>query len=183
MAAPSCCARRTGSEVALRRTIAVFAVATALVAAWDTRAQVSEAELKAAFVYNFALFTEWPQDVLGDGQNLLVCATPDDRQLDALRRLQGRTVAGHPISISMAAGETGRCHVVLYDPDADIPPAADATAGALTVCDGPRHACADAVITLLREGDRIRFDVDAARARAQRLSLSSKLLRLARRVQ
>jgi hypothetical protein len=169
--------------VALRRAIAVFALAAALAAAWGARAQVSEAELKAAFVYNFALFTEWPRDVLGDDQNLLVCAKLDDRQLDALRRLQGRTVAGHTIAVSAAAGDAGRCHVVLYDPDAHIPPAAEATAGALTVCDGPRYACADAVITLLREGDRIRFDVDAGRARAQRLSLSSKLLRLARRVQ
>lgn len=166
-----------------RRTIAVFALATALVAAWDTRAQVSEAELKAAFVYNFALFTEWPQDVLTAGQNLLVCATPDDRQLDALRRLQGKTVAGHAIAVSTAVGDANRCHVLLYDPDAYIPPATEVTEGALTVCDGPRYACADAVITLLREGDRIRFDVDAGRARAQRLSLSSKLLRLARRVQ
>ena len=183
MAAPSCCARHSGSEVALRRAIAVFSLAAALAAAWGARAQVSEAELKAAFVYNFALFTEWPQDVLTDGQSLLVCATPDDGQLDALRRLQGRTVAGHTIAVSTAVGDAGRCHVVLYDPDARIPPATDVTAGALTVCDGPRNACADAVITLLREGDRIRFDVDAGRARTQRLSLSSKLLRLARRVQ
>jgi hypothetical protein len=51
------------------------------------------------------------------------------------------------------------------------------------VCDGPRYACNGAVITLLREGDRIRFDVDTVRARARGLSLSSKLLRLARRVQ
>lgn len=167
----------------MRRTIAVFALAAAMAAAWGTRAQVSEAELKTAFVYNFALFTEWPHDVLGDGQDLLVCATPDGRQLDSLRRLQGRTVAGHAISVGTATGNADRCHVVLYDPDAHTPPATGTTEGALTVCDGPSYACADAVITLLREGDRIRFDIDSARARAQRLSLSSKLLRLARRVQ
>lgn len=167
----------------LRRTCAAIALAAALAAAWATHAQVSETELKAAFVYNFAMFTEWPQDVLPEGRSLLVCATPDERQLQALRRLQGRMVAGHPIAVTASAGEADRCHVVLYDPDARVLPAAAATAGALTVCDGPQYACTGAVITLLREGDRIRFDIDAARARAQRLSLSSKLLRLARRVQ
>jgi len=148
-----------------------------------THAQVSEAELKAAFVFNFALFTEWPPDALSDGQKLLVCATRDERQMEALRRLQGRTVAGHQIAVTASAGRTDRCHVVLYDPDARVLPTESAAAGALTVCDGPQYACADAVITLLREGDRIRFDVDAAHARERRLSLSSKLLRLARRVQ
>lgn len=160
------------------RTIrATLVFAAALAAAWGARAQVSEAELKAAFAYNFALFTQWPPDVLAEGGPLRICALPGARELAALRGLQGRTVAGHPIVVAVA--DAGRCHVVLYDVDAPAP-AAD---GALTVCDGPRHACEDAVITLAREGDRIRFDIDAARARAQRLSLSSKLLRLARRVQ
>ena len=164
-----------------RRNSAVFALATACVVAWaGVSAQVPEAELKAAFVYNFAMFTEWPRDALADGQSLLVCTTPDDdRQLGALRRLRGKTVAGHPIAVTSSPGANDRCHVVLYAAGAPI--AAAATVGALTVCDGPR--CSDAVIMLLREGDRIRFDVDAARAKARRLTLSSKLLRLARQVQ
>lgn len=145
-------------------------------------AQVSEAELKAAFVYNFALFTQWPVDALPDGQKLLVCTAAGEQQLRALRALQNKTVAGHAIAVTGSAGEADRCHVVLYDPHAPDLPAGAAGAGALTVCDGPRYACGDAVITLLREGDRVRFDVDAGRAKARRLSLSSKLLRVARRV-
>lgn len=167
----------------MRRAVAVVVLAAASAVVWESHAQVSEAELKAAFIYNFALFTEWPQDSLAGGQTLLVCATQDERQLVALRRLQGKTVAGHQIAVTASAGKTERCHVVLYDPDARVLTAEAAAAGALTVCDGPQHACADAVVTLLREGDRIRFDVDTARAKARRLSLSSKLLRLARRVQ
>ena len=145
-----------------------------------SHAQVSEAELKAAFVYNFALFTEWPPGTLADGQKLLICTTRDERQLQALRRLQDKTVAGHQIAVTASTGEADRCHVVLY---ARALPADAAAKGALTVCDGPRYVCADAVITLLREGDRIRFDVDVTRAKARGLSLSSKLLRVARRVQ
>jgi ABC-type amino acid transport substrate-binding protein len=164
----------------LRRVLIVLTAAAALAAAPTSHAQVSEAELKAAFVYNFALFTEWPSDTLVDGQKLLICAPPDERQLEALRRLQNRTIAGHQIAVTGSAGETDRCHVVLYS---SVLPGEVAAAGALTVCDGPPSACADAVIKLLREGDRIRFDVDVTRAKARRLSLSSKLLRVARRVQ
>ena len=158
----------------------MFTAAAALAAALTGHAQVSEAELKAAFVYNFAVFPEWPSDTLVDGQKLLICAPPEERQLEALRRLQNRTIAGHQIAVTGSAGETDRCHVVLYS---SILPGEVAAAGALTVCDGPPSACADAVIKLLREGDRIRFDVDVTRAKARRLSLSSKLLRVARRVQ
>jgi ABC-type amino acid transport substrate-binding protein len=164
----------------LRRVLIGLTTAAALAAALTSRAQVSEAELKAAFVYNFALFTEWPPDTLVDGQKLLICAPPDERQLEALRRLQNKTVAGHQIAVTGSAGEADRCHVVLYS---HVLPEQVAVASALTVCDGSPSACADAVIKLLREGDRIRFDVDVTRAKARRLSLSSKLLRVARRVQ
>ena len=164
----------------LRRALIVLTTAAALAAALTSHAQVSEAELKAAFVYNFALFTEWPSDTLVEGQKLLICAPPDERQLEALRRLQNKTVAGHQIAVTGSAGQADRCHVVLYS---RVLPEEAAAAGALTVCDGPPSACADAVIKLLREGDRIRFDVDVTRAKARRLSLSSKLLRVARRVQ
>lgn len=166
----------------LRRTFPLLAMMVAMAAARMGHAQVSETELKAAFIYNFALFTQWPADALPDGQKLLVCTTAGEKQLQALRRLQDKTVAGHPVAVTATASEADRCHVVLYDPRTrELPPPA-AAAGALTVCDGPRYACPDAVITLLREGDRVRFDVDATRAKARRLSLSSKLLRVARRV-
>lgn len=167
--------------MAMRRTSAVLLLAASLAAVFGTRAQVSEAELKAAFAYNFALFTQWPADVLAEGAPLRICAAAGARELPALRRLRARTVAGHAIEVAEveAGGDVTRCHVLLFDVDTPVPAIG---AGALTVCDGPRQACGGAVILLAREGDRIRFDVDAARARAQRLSLSSKLLRLARRV-
>ena len=164
--------------MALRLPIAIVGLAAVFAAAPGVRAQVSEVELKAAFVYNFALFTAWPRETLPEGRPLSICAMTAAAQIDALRQLRGRTVAGHTVSVSAAPG-TGACHVVVYQPDASLTPAA---AGALTVCDGPEQACHDAVITLIREGDRVRFDVDSARARAKGLSLSSKLLRLARRV-
>lgn len=141
------------------------------------RAQVSEAELKAAFVYNFAAFTHWPQDVLPTGEPIAICAMADTRQAKALEQLSRRTVAGRAVTVS--ATGAGPCHVLLYQPEAVAP---GAGAGALTVCDGPAQVCRDAVITLVREGDRIRFEVNAAQARTRRLSLSSKLLRLARKV-
>jgi hypothetical protein len=164
--------------MALLRPVAILGLAAALAAAQAAHAQVSEVELKAAFVYNFALFTDWSQELLPAGKPLSICARAAAPQTDALRQLRGRTVSGHAVSVS-ASPDAGPCHVLLYQPDASPTPAAP---GALTICDGPAPACRDAVITLVREGDRIRFDVDSAQARARGLSLSSKLLRLARRV-
>ena len=163
--------------MALRSALASFALLAGFAAAPSAPAQVPEVELKAAFVYNFVLFTEWPAATLPAGRPLTICADASGAQLGALRQLEGRTVGGHALSIS--ADPAGRCHVVLYEHAAD---AGTGAAGTLTVCDGPSSTCRDAVITLLRDGDRVRFDVDASRARARGLSLSSKLLRLAREV-
>lgn len=164
--------------MALRLSAAIIGLAAAVAAAAGAHAQVSESELKAAFVYNFALFTDWSQARLPEGEQLSICAITTASQADALRRLGGRTVAGHDVRVP-ASADAGPCHVLLYQPDAMLPSTA---ARALTVCDGPVPDCRDAVITLVREGDRIRFDVDSARARAKGLALSSKLLRLARHV-
>ena len=162
--------------MALRPALASIAVVIAFAIAPPARAQVSEAELKAAFVYNFVLFTEWPEQALQPGQALTICAAGSAAsQYDALRQLDGRMAAGHALAV--AAGRDPPCHVAVYRTGAG--PGAVAP-GTLTVCDGPPAACGDAMITLLREGDRVRFDVDAERARRGGLSFSSKLLRLAR---
>jgi hypothetical protein len=62
--------------------------------------------------------------------------------------------------------------------DAEIA-AAPAERGVLTVCDCS-EAPASGIIALVREGTRLRFDVDLEAADAAHITLSSKMLHLAR---
>ena len=50
------------------------------------------------------------------------------------------------------------------------------------ICDACELPDGISTVSLVREGNRIRFDVDASRARADGVTLSSQLLKLARRV-
>lgn len=161
-----------------RAALAAAGLAVALQSIGAARAQVPEAELKAAFIYNFVLFTDWPPSALTADGVLTICAGGSaGSQYDALRQLHGREAAGYRLVVS--DGHDGPCQVAVFRAGAGEPLVQP---GTLTVCDGPAAACGGAMITLLRERDRVRFDVDAGRIRNGGLVLSSKLLRLARQV-
>lgn len=158
--------------------LASVAALIALAIPPPARADATGAELTAAFVYNFVLFTEWPEQALPPGEALTICAAGGAAsQYDALRQLHGRKASGHALSV--AAGLEQPCHVAFYRTGTG---ATHVQPGTLTVCEGSSTTCGDAMITLLRDGNRVRFDVDARRARRGGLSFSSKLLRLARHV-
>jgi hypothetical protein len=151
------------------------------------RAQVDLYSLEAAYIYNFTEFTEWPAARTGGGA-LAVCVNPHTELGAALGKLDGRSVSGRtwraqPIPDSAAIGacnvlivEDAASNTAIKSPSAhDVPilviRAADAEAG-----DGSY------IVTLVRDGDRLRFDIDNKEAARRHLGLSSKLLRLARTV-
>jgi hypothetical protein len=149
---------------------------------------VAEHELKAAFVFNFTVFTEWPQEVLAAGAPIRVCASAAGPLAAALVPLGDKLVNGHRIAIVRPVPANVRsCHVlVLAGPERERwPQLRRELAGAhvLTVSDDSASGTAGAVIGLSVENQRIGFDVDMGAARSARLNLSSKLLRLARSVQ
>lgn len=159
--------------------------------AWHAgAAPVSENELKAAYIYNFALFTNWPAERLSDESTAIVfCGIGRSSVLTALGGLQNKRINGRGIEVrQIAAVEDGReCHV-LYVNDANIeaqPHTMEAMSatGTLLVTDASSAvAKSDWVIRMGVEGGRLQFDVSLANAHRERLSLSSKLLKLARSV-
>jgi len=68
----------------------VLAIAL-LIGAAHARAQVDEATLKAAFVYNFALYTSWPVSP-GEPHELTLCIAKTSSLAPALRALEGKPV-------------------------------------------------------------------------------------------
>jgi hypothetical protein len=149
---------------------------------------VPEPDMKAAFVFNFAVFTEWPQEVLGAGAPLKVCASADAPLYAALGKLNDKVVNGHRIAVLRLAGTSLRsCHLLVLG-------GAErerwqqirrelAGANVLTVSDDKAISADGAVIGMSVANQRIGFDIDMGAARGAGLTLSSKLLRLARSVQ
>jgi hypothetical protein len=149
--------------------------AALLIGAALAHAQVDEATLKAAFVYNFALYTSWP----GEPRALTLCIAGTSSLAPALHALEGKPVQSRELvvrDLETSASSTG-CNILVLDAEAP----ASQEPGVLTICDCADHeGVRGTVIALVREGDRLRFDVDLGAANASKLSLSSKLLRLAR---
>ena len=83
----------------------MIAIAIMLLMPMTAAAQdVTEPALKAAFIYNFAKFTEWPADAIAAGAPLVLCVLGDAAIGGALERaVKGRTLAGHSIGVSQAA--------------------------------------------------------------------------------
>jgi hypothetical protein len=164
-------------------------VAALLVGAGGTVAGQTAAasSVKAAFLYNFAKFAEWPAEALAPGQRLALCVIGDPSVADALEQtIKGRVHEGHELTVQVvrADGALKACHLVYVD-GADKAGSAQVIAAlkgapVLSVGDATRFAEDGGVAQLALEHDRMRFSINVAAAERARLRLSSKLLGLAK---
>ena len=148
---------------------------------------VTASALKAAFLYNFANFTEWPADVLAPGQQLSLCVIGDNAVADALEHtIKGRGVDNHELTVTVIKAADGpilSCHLLYvsgFDPKRTEQLLSGLnTASVFTVGDGDRFAELGGVAQLILENGRMHFAVNVGAARRARLKISSKLLSLA----
>jgi hypothetical protein len=144
-----------------------------------------EYRLKAAFLYNFALFTEWPAD-LGGTLNLCVHGTdPFGTEIDSL---QGKAVGGRSIAVQRRAdGESlDGCQIVFVSPSVihALPRILEGVRGrpVLMVADSQGAARAGVALNMTLAQSKVGFEANLKAARGAGLNLSSKLLRLATEV-
>jgi hypothetical protein len=150
-------------------------------------AQVDENALKAAFIYNFAMFTTWKtQPAQGPAFN--VCVDHDSPLKTALRELSGKSVDNRPwtVRVMPPVSNASICQILVYRPhngvlDTEVAAAIHGNS-VLLVTDGGQARINRAVITLVLDQNRLHFDVDLKAAEERGVSLSSNLLRLARDV-
>ena len=147
--------------------------------------ELPEYRLKAAVLYNFALFTEWPADV---GKTLTLCIRGRNPFGEEIDGLQGKAVGGRILAVRHNGGSEPLkgCNVVFI--------AASAVGGlahmldelrdspVLTVADSPGAAGQGIILNMAVVQNKIAFEANLKAARAARLGLSSKLLRLAAEV-
>lgn len=150
--------------------------------------EANEYEVKAAFLYNFARFVEWPNNVSLDPNGPLVIAIlgrdPFGGEID--RAIEGKTVNGRRLVIkrfsSLEAYE--QCHILFVSSSerTNLPRilAAVRTSSVLTVSETDRFAQIGGIINFITIENRIRFEINQAAAARVGLKISSKLLSLGR---
>ena len=165
--------------------IASLALALASAGACAQSAVATEGDLKAAYIYHFIQFTQWPDSAFAHASEISICIEENNPLLRPLRAIAGKNIRGKPIAITViAGGNATACQVRLLGRGDSVPaePAPGTREPVLSVTD--ESALQDAATIVLRvRGDRVIFDVNRAQAQKAGLEISSKLLRLAETVQ
>ena len=168
-------------------TLAVCSTAT--VSALRQAPASTEANIKAVFLFNFAKYVTWPPQEIAERSpaDLRICVTGNDSFFALLKAaVQGEDVDGTPLRpVALAGLDEARTCQILFVGDTGSPDGKawlNAVRGrqVLTVGDGSLND--ETVIAFVRDGNRIRFDINRAAADRHGLNISSKLLRLARQV-
>lgn len=150
----------------------------------------SEDALKAAFLFHFAQFTQWPPNAFNDAKAPLVfCTLGEDAfqgELDQI--LSGQTIGNRPLRaqhLTQLQGAQG-CHIIFVGADETkhIPDFLSSLKDApvLTVGDSEHFAVDGGMIGLYLEEDKIRFDINLTSVQHAKLTISAKLLALAKTV-
>jgi hypothetical protein len=142
-----------------------------------------EYALKAAFIYNFAKFIDWPKPVTG---SFNICLVGRDNFGGSLDSLERKTVKDLPIRVQRGVvGEGLRQCQMLFFGDRGVSArelAQYAEQGTLTLADQEGFLDLGGIFLLAQEQNRLVFDVNLETARRANFSISSRLLRLARKV-
>ena len=156
------------------------------------RAQESptDYQVKAAYLFNFLKFVEWPGDPLADTHGHWVIGITGDNSFgDELTQIiAGKTVQGHELQVRrFQTGEDLRaCHVLFISVSEKkrLPSMLAALNGSsvLTVSDMDHFIDSGGMIQFVTEEKRVRFGIDVGASSGARLKVSSKLLSLARTV-
>jgi hypothetical protein len=143
-----------------------------------------EYRLKAAFLFRFPQFVEWPPEALDGHSTLDLCLIgphPFGRLLDDLVR--GEQLGGRPFSVrEVTAATIAGCQLLYLPNDLSTRKAVLESVGAtpiLTVSDAPKFLDEGGIVQLMLVENRVRFEIDATAAQRAGLRLSAQLLRLA----
>ncbi len=142
-----------------------------------------EDAVKAAFIFHFAHFVEWPAD---RPEAITIGVLGEDPFNGALEIIHGKTVNGQSIRIKQLlstdrAIDDVQVLVVGRSDDNAVASilASAANQPILTIADLDVFKLEGAIISLFRKGTRQKFSVDRKAARQAGLTLSSQLLQIA----
>ena len=147
-----------------------------------------EYKFKAAYIYHFAQFVEWPPKAFPTATSPLVISVlgqnPFGNELE--RALNQKTINGHPLMVRTVrdpAEALTNCHVLFISSSEKkrLPEIFSILRGAsvLTIGETDTFIESGGMIRFLFEEKKIRFEINDEAARAAGLAIRAKLLSLA----
>lgn len=150
------------------------------------QSQVPEYQLKAAFLFNFAKFVDWPAEVFSDPQAPLVIGivgeNPFKEYLETT--IRGKVINNRAVVLKVFATtvEITNCHILFISSSRKDQLAelfrTLASAPVLTVSEVDGFTSAGGMINFFSDDKKVRFEINNEMATRARLKISSKLLAL-----
>jgi hypothetical protein len=171
-----------------RLSLVVCALLVCLAPPAVTAAPTPEYLIKAAYLYNFALFVEWPADAFATIEGPIVIGVlgndPFDQALD--RTIQDKRINNRRLIIRRLqwSQDLRQCHI-LFVSSSEVARTGELRARlegspVLVVGETEDFAHRAGSINFFIESNKVRFEVNVDAARRARLNVSAKLLKLAR---
>jgi hypothetical protein len=171
--------------------VLVLALAAAPCCAAEEPALAIQQRIKAAFLYKFAAYVEWPPGVFSQPDTPIVIgvAGANAIALELEQAVAGRTIGGRPVAVRRIARaeSVDECCQILFIGTGERARTAELLARAeghpvLTVTEVDAQHPKGSIINFLATEDRIRFDISREAAERNGLQLRSQLLGVARQV-
>ena len=154
-----------------------------------TQAQsASEYEVKAAFLFNFAKFVEWPSDAFASNDApLQICVLGQDpfrREFEQV--VDSKNVNGHQLEIVHPSGaaQAKSCQIVFVAASEKQQVGEILRnlqgASALTVGESEGFARMGGMINFVLDDSRVRFEINVKASQRARLKVSARLLMVAK---
>lgn len=169
------------------RLILLGLVVHALLSVSPALAQ-SEDAVKAAFLYNFAKFTEWPAGAFPDAKAPIVIGFVGGGALaDTFEKaVTGKNANGRDLQVKKLADAAGSesCHIVFVGDGAKTGAVVGQVKGkpVLTVSDAAGFVGGGGMIGFQADGGKVGFDMDLDPAKAANLKMDDKVKKIAKSV-
>jgi hypothetical protein len=148
----------------------------------------SEADIKVAFLLNFARFVKWPAQATRKDDPIVVGVADLEPLRGPLSQLEKSTVLGRPFRVRHCRGtnDVAGCHILLINiaEEAARKAMLDSVRNkpVLTVGEAEEFLADGGIIRFVLRGDRVRLQISRPAATAAGLELSARLLEVAEKV-
>ncbi|HXM93135.1 MAG TPA: YfiR family protein [Candidatus Dormibacteraeota bacterium] len=167
-------------------TVRLFAWVLVGSSCLNAQSNPTEYEVKAAYLYNFGRFVEWPAKVTAASEYFSICVLGEDpfgATFDAT--IAGESINGKKVVVARITKpqDAASCRILFISSSEEsrlkeILATLDKTS-VLTVSDISQFTRRGGMIRFVTEANRVRFEVNLAIAQHAGLTLSSQLLKVA----
>ena len=164
----------------MRRVVAAVLITCASVAVPQAQEVPREYQVKAAYLYNFLKYVEWPEPM---NRTFMICVAgqnPFGSVLDALTK--NERVRGNPVKTEIILAPEPGCDVIFMPRTSNMPAYLNAAAGMpiLTVGETANYIERGGIVNFFLEDGKVRFEINPTAAERAGLRVSSRLLQLAK---